>query len=82
MNKFIAILLVIATLSLSACGSDKVINGKTYITYGLFNPEDRDSKIQYKVIVGNIIWSVLLSETIVAPIYFLGWSLFEPIRAK
>jgi len=82
MKKFIAILLVVATLGLSACGSDKTINGKLYTTYGLFNPEDKDPKIQYKVIMGNVVWSVLLFSTVAAPLYFFGWSLFAPIRAK
>ena len=33
-------------------------------------------------IVGNVVWSVLLVETVIAPIYFLGFSLFEPVGPK
>jgi len=44
--------------------------------------EDENPDIKYKIIVGNVVWSVLLAETIVAPIYFFGWSLYEPTRLK
>jgi len=62
------------------CGSDKVINGKLYETYGLINRDNvKSSNVKYKVIVGNVIWGILLCETIIAPIYFFGFSIQEPV---
>jgi len=31
------------------------------------------------MIWGNIIWGVILFVTVIAPIYFFGFSMFEPI---
>ncbi len=80
MRKLIAITLIAASLLLTGCGSTKTINGVTYDTYGLMSPEKHNPKIEYRVIWGNVVWAVLLSETIVAPIYFAGFSLFEPVQ--
>jgi len=83
MKRIIATLLIVATLGLTACGNDMVIGGKNYSTYGLINADqEKDPNIKYKVIVGNIIWSVILIETIAAPVYFLGFSLYQPIGSK
>ena len=83
-KKLSIILIIIAfflTTFLYGCGDNKVINGTEYTTYGLLNEKDkRNSNIEYEVIWGNVIWGCLLFETIVAPIYFFGFSLFEPIQ--
>jgi len=75
------------------CGSDRRVCFKaddginkdcqTYGQYGLFNESDmRNPKVQYKVIVGNIVWSIVLVETIVVPLVVVGWFLFEPVGPK
>lgn len=65
---------------LSACGDTKVIDGVEYDTYGLLNQnEKKNPLIEYEIIVGNVIWSIILIETIVFPVYFIGFSLFEPV---
>lgn len=80
MKKLIAIIILIASLSLIGCGTDQTIQGKYCGTYGLFNRSDmKCSNVQYKVIGGNVFWAIALSATIVAPIYFLGFSLYEPV---
>lgn len=77
--KNLIVVIVCASL-LSACGSPKSIDGKTYGTYGLFNQGDmKNDKIHYKLITGNVVWSILLCETFVAPLYFIGFSLYEPV---
>ena len=80
-NKFknlVSVLVMISMLFLlTACGNTKVINGKEYDTAGLFTK--RNPKIEYKVIWGNVIWGCLLIETIIAPIYFFGFSCMEPV---
>ena len=69
--------------SLCGCGNQANIDGKVYDTYGLLNKDDnRNEAIQYRLITGNVVWSVLLCETIVAPIYFIGFSIYEPVGKK
>ncbi len=85
--KSIAVL-VAACLMLSACGQPLTVvddsgKSKTYPTYGVFNEStSRSNKVCYSVSVGNVIWSIILIETLIAPIYFVGWSIQNPIRLK
>ena len=81
MKKTIAKILIVAFLgaSLSGCGDSKIIKNKEIPTYGLFNPGDKYEGVEYKVIFGNVVWGILLIETIIAPIYFFGFSLYEPV---
>lgn len=86
MKKLIAAVLA-STLLLSACGQPQSlnVNGNTkhYPTYGFFNEStDRSKNVCYEVSVGNIVWSIILIETIIAPIYFIGFSLFNPVSVK
>jgi hypothetical protein len=68
-------------ITLSGCGDTKQIDGITYDTYGLFNESNkRNPDIHYNLIMGNVIWGILLCETIIAPIYFFGFSLYEPVN--
>ena len=84
MKKLLSVLIaIIFCMSLISCGNIKAIDGKVYDTYGLFSAHyNRNPNIEYRVIVGNIFWSVILVQTIVAPIYFIGFSLFEPVCKK
>lgn len=61
----------------------KLLGGVEYDTYGLLNQDDKKNPdIHYEVIWGNVIWGFVLAETIIAPIYFFGFSLFEPVGPK
>lgn len=84
MRKIIIILMIlIFTLGISGCGNNKQINGKEYSTYGLINEDDmKNPNVEYRLIPGNIIWGCLLVETIIAPIYIFGFSIYEPIGSK
>ena len=74
------ILIAVFLLTVSGCGSNKVINGVEYETYGLFNKDDvRKEGVRYQLIMGNVVWGIVLCETIVAPVYFFGFSLYEPV---
>lgn len=82
MKKFICnIMVIILILSMIiACGDSKVIDGVDYETYGFINKDEvKNPKIKYQVITGNVVWGILLCETIVAPVYFFGFSLHEPV---
>jgi hypothetical protein len=81
---FIYILLL---MFIFGCGHNMTINGKERKTIGLINVALNDPTLfeikhpdtKYKVIWGNVIWGALLFETIIAPIYFYGFSMFEPV---
>ena len=77
MFKKIAVSAVVV-LALASCADSKVINGTEYEPIGAF--DDPAPCVNYDVVVGNVIWSVLLLETVVAPIYFIGFSFKEPIN--
>lgn len=89
MRRMIVVVCVLALLSV-ACGKDMTIDGKEYKTIGLVNlmvaddsiVEAKDPKIQYRVIWGNVIWGTILFETVIAPIYFFGFSMFQPVGLK
>lgn len=82
MKKLIACgFLALAMLSLGGCGNDKKIDGKNYEVYGLFNEVAvKDPDIRYEVSPGSVIVAVIFSETVVVPIYVIGWDLYEPVR--
>lgn len=81
MRNFMPMLIV--ALLLAACAQSKNICGVTYQPYGLLNEDDRKNPdIQYEVVWGNVVWGTVLAETIVMPIYFGGFALFEPVGLK
>jgi len=76
-------LIFILLVSFTGCADRKTINNVTYDTYGLFNANSKENpNIEYELSVGNVIWGVLLFETLIAPIYFFGFSLWEPVGPK
>jgi len=84
MNRPLLALILASTLALSACGADeKTIEGITYGTYGIVNKEEmRNPSIQYEISGWSIFWSIVFCETIIAPVYFIGWDLYQPVAKK
>jgi len=87
MKKVITLLTAIiftAVFMVSGCGDSKIIDGVEYDTYGLITmvTDPPNPEVQYKPIWGNIVWGCLLIETVIGPIYFFGFSMFEPIGRK
>lgn len=82
MNKILLIILiVIISFSVLSCGKPIVLEpGELANPYGVFSKEDKNESATYKMSTGNIIWSILLVETIVAPIILIGWKLWVPIE--
>lgn len=80
MKKIINLIMVtILAIGLLGCADRKEIKGITYGTYGFLNEaEQRNEDICYSVSYGNIFWSIILSETIIMPFYFIGFSIYEP----
>ena len=82
--KLLTILSTIAILLLSTfmygCGNDKYINGKKYGTYGFLNEDSmKNPNLEYRIIWGNVVWAYILIGTFIVPVYFFGFSIFEPI---
>jgi len=81
MKKILTIL--VAVVLLTACADPKVLDGFKYETYGLFDSgEYRSDCVDYSASIGNIVWGVILVETIVAPVIIFGFETMEPIRLK
>lgn len=81
MKRIVAI--VAMGLMLSACARSATICGVTYEPYGLLSQDDKKNPdIAYEVVWGNVVWGVILAETIIMPIYFGGFSLFQPVGLK
>jgi hypothetical protein len=84
MFKKIATVLLAITLA-TGCADNRNLNvpGKGMIeveTYGFLNEVNHvEDCVNYELSMGNVIWSVILSETLVMPVYFVGFSLYEPV---
>ncbi len=81
MKKLIATL-IITSILLLGCGSNKVIDGTDYGTVGLLTKDKMADDIQYEIIIGNVVWACVLIETVFAPVYFVGFSIWEPVGKK
>ena len=83
MNKVKILLLLMLIINIS-CADSKTfkIDGKYVLVepYGWADLDEKNEKVKYKTNVGNVVWSIVLCETIVAPIVFTGWYLFEPVE--
>lgn len=78
-----AVLGALLVVSTSGCATDLIVSGHKYETYGVFNKDEvRDPGVKYSLSVGNVIWGCVLVETIIAPVYFFGFSMYEPVGLK
>lgn len=84
MKRVFLILTLSSTMLLSACGADeKTIDGVAYGTYGVVNKEEmRNPDIHYEISGWSIAWSVIFCQTIIVPVYFIGWDLYQPVTKK
>ena len=80
-NKVIASILILVFMVFAVgCGQPKNINGVTYDTYGFINADThKNPNIKYEVSTGNVIWSIVFFSSVIAPVYFIGFSLYNPI---
>ncbi len=78
-----ALMLIGACVMLVGCDNDKTINGKHYDVYGLANKEaNQDPDIVYELSAGSVICAIIFSETVIVPIYVIGWDLWQPVKAR
>lgn len=73
------------------CGEDKRVCYEkddkevchTFEQYGLIDSGKLENpNVEYDVVVGNVIWSILLVKTIAVPVILVGWYLYEPVGPK
>jgi len=76
------LILLFSVVVLSSCAEEKNINGTVYKPYGLLNPEVRVDSVQYSISPGSVICAIVFSETIIAPVYIVGWDLYEPVKVN
>jgi len=75
----LAVLLIVTT----GCADRRTIDGVTYDTYGVLNKDEKKNEaVQYEVVWGNVVWGSILFSTVIAPVYFFGFSLWEPVGKK
>ena len=81
--KLVVVSLMLAVM-LAGCGNSlKGQDGKIYECYGIIDKDDvKDPNIRYKLVTDNIIWDVILVETVVVPIWLLGFQTHCPVEAK
>ncbi len=86
MKKTIIIILVLVFsigALVSACSTSQEPAAKIYSSYGPLNAGKYQSKnVCYETSGWSIFLGIVLFETIVAPIYFFGYSLYNPVRMK
>jgi hypothetical protein len=80
----VAVCLMLISLIIGGCGNDKHIctpdkTCHTYGQYGLFNLDDKNPNIKYELVVGNVVWDIILFETVIVPVVLIGWKLYEPV---
>jgi hypothetical protein len=84
-------ILAIATVfiaSLSSCAERKTfqVGQNDYIEALPYGPADADDvrmdTVVYQTSTGNIVWSIIFSESVVIPVWLIGWDLYEPVRLK
>lgn len=81
------VLVAIVALLAAACANEQTIDGKVVESIGLVNQAPMNVVgiahpvpcVDYQIVWGNVIWGAVLVETVIAPIYFYGFSMFEPI---
>lgn len=77
------LLALTAALALTGCTNNLHVNNQTIQSYGLLNrDEKRSDRVCYELSIGNLLWGAVLVETIIGPIYFFGFDLYEPTRLK
>ena len=86
MKKGMMFIALIAMLLISTSCADskkfKKLDGTEFIAnpYGWASTDQKIDGVQYQLCSGNIVWSIILGETIIAPILFTAYGLYEPVE--
>ena len=85
--KIFLIFLVAMSFIFVSCSDNRTfeIDGKTVVVpvYGWADSNElKRDDINYKVCVGNVVWSFITFETVFVPVILTGYYLFEPVSVK
>ncbi len=85
MKNTIKLIGVMSLFLLTSCADDKLINidGQNVKVepYGWMDESTvKNDSVVYQVNTGNVILSIIFSETIVVPVLLTGKSLYEPVK--
>ena len=74
----------LAAIMMAGCADDKTFqraDGTIFTAepYGWMNTSKKVDGVVYDVNPGNIVLSIVLGETIIAPVLFTGLALWEPV---
>ena len=78
------LLFALAAIMMAGCADDKTFqraDGTIFTAepYGWMNTSKKVDGVVYDVNPGNMVWSIVLGETIIAPVLFTGLALWEPV---
>ena len=87
MKKLFTIMLIAGATLISSCTKDKEFKtdaGTIVATpYGLANQDVKKiDGVTYELSAGDVFWSIIFSETIVVPVYLVGWRIYQPVQLK
>lgn len=76
------VMLVVMLASVSGCAKDYTDpkTGKVYTSKGFINGKEQG--VKYEVSTGNVIWSMILSGSLLFPTYFVGFSIWNPVGVE
>lgn len=83
MKKLFALTLLCSIVFIIACADSKTFvdekgRSLTVEPYGIFTTDDKIDSVHYEVNAGNVVWSIVLAETIFVPVWLVGWEIYEP----
>ena len=84
---FLSALCFVLALCLSSCANSKKFDTPTStFVANPYGPADetaqKNDQVVYQVSAGNVVCSIIFCETVVVPIWLIGWDLYEPVRLK
>lgn len=82
MRRLAIITLCLLSFLLYGCESNTTLKGVTYENYGFFTEQKKNPNVIYELSAPNIIAAIILCETIIVPVYIVGWELWHPIALK
>jgi hypothetical protein len=86
MKRLIAVISIAMIFMISCAGpvSFKSSGDKVIATpYGIFNESSHKTPgVTYEISAGSVIIGIFFIETIIVPVYIIGWDLYEPVSLE
>lgn len=82
MKKLLSLVLLVCFTCMVSCSKPIYDNSTKCEPYGFMNMHKKKENIKYRVNIGDVVWSIILIETIIAPVLILGLDVMEPVVVK